>query len=130
MSRKSKGISAERELLHLFWKNDWACIRVAGSGNVSFPVPDLLAGNSVRKLAIECKTIKDNKKYFSDEDIDQITEFSKRFGAEPWLAVKFINVGWYFISLDDLEKTKNNFVVSLGLAKNKGLSFDELIGKF
>ncbi len=130
MSRKSKGITAERELLHLFWKNDWACIRVAGSGNVQFPVPDLLAGNSARKLAIECKAISSDKKYFSQEDIAQITEFSKRFGAEPWLAVKFLNKGWFFISLDDLEKTKENFVVSLDLAKNKGLIFDELIGKF
>jgi Holliday junction resolvase len=130
MSRKSKGISAERELLHRFWGNGWACIRVAGSGSMGFPSPDLLAGNAIRRLAIECKSINDDKKYFSQDDIDKISEFAGKFGAEAWFAVKFLNVGWFFISLDDLDKTKSNFVVSLGLAKNKGLSFDELIGKF
>lgn len=130
MSRKSKGISAERELLHFFWDSGWACIRVAGSGSIRFPTPDLLAGNGARKLAIECKSVNDDKKYFSRDDVAQISDFARLFGAEPWLAVKFLNVGWFFISLDDLDKTKNNFVVSLELAKSKGFSFQELIGKF
>ena len=130
MSRKSKGISAERELLHSFWGSGWACVRVAGSGSMCFPSPDLLAGNGPRKLAIECKAINDDKKYFSQDDVDKIVEFSRKFGAEAWFGVKFLGIGWFFISLDDLDKTKGNFVVSLALAKNKGLSFDELIGKF
>ena len=32
---KSKGTRAERELLHLFWENEWACMRSAGSGSTT-----------------------------------------------------------------------------------------------
>ena len=53
MSRKSKGINAERSLIHKFWAHNWAAIRVAGSGSSKYPSPDVLAGNNLRKLAIE-----------------------------------------------------------------------------
>ena len=64
MSLKSKGINAERELVHMFWGENWACLRIAGSGSIKYPSPDLLVGNSLRRLAVECKTTKDSKKYF------------------------------------------------------------------
>ena len=64
MSFKSKGINGERELVHMFWNRGWACLRIAGSGSSKYPSPDILAGNKLRKLAIECKITKDQKKYF------------------------------------------------------------------
>ena len=35
MSRKGKGINAERDLIHKFWGNSWAAVRVAGLGLLS-----------------------------------------------------------------------------------------------
>ncbi len=129
MSRKSKGINAERELVHMFWNtNEWSAVRVAGSGSSSFPCPDVLAGNRIRKLAIECKTVNAKSKYLTDEDINQLNDFSAVFGAEPWIGVKFKS-DWFFLSIDDLKKTEKGYAVSKELAKNKGMIFNELVEK-
>ena len=127
MSLKSKGINAERELIHLFWKNGWSAIRVAGSGSQHYPSPDILAGNVSRKIALECKSSKDPKKYLEKAEISQLQEFAKKFGAEAYIALRFDRQEWYFLSLDDLDQTKNNFVVDLALAKKKGMLFEELV---
>ena len=90
MSKKSKGINAERELTHQFWKQGWACVRVSGSGSMQLPLPDLLVGNSVRRLAIECKTTKKPTKYFTDEELEnlkktaQATAEARDIRAKDW----------------------------------------------
>lgn len=131
MNRKAKGSNAERELVKMFWDSGWAAIRVAGSGSSRFPNPDVLAGNRIRRVAVECKTVHDAKKYLSEADISQIKEFSEKFGAEPWIAVRFDSQQWYFMGLEELANTKDkNFVVSLELARHSGLLFSEFIGNF
>ena len=45
MSLKSKGINAERELIHKFWGVGWGAVRVAGSGSMRYPSSDILAAN-------------------------------------------------------------------------------------
>ncbi|RLF03492.1 MAG: Holliday junction resolvase [Thermoprotei archaeon] len=127
MSRKSKGINAERELVHEFWSKGWPCVRIAGSGSSKYPSPDILAGNAQRMIAIECKSTKDAKKYFTKVEVEQLKLFSKLFGAEPWVGIKFQGEGWFFLSLDDLKETPHSFVASVELAKLKGLISDELI---
>ena len=77
MSRKSIGITAERELIHKFWKNKWASCRVAGSGSIKYPVPDLLASNNLRVLAIEVKSTKENYQYLTKKEIKELKEFSR-----------------------------------------------------
>jgi len=129
MSRKSKGINAERELVHMFWKTkEWSAVRVAGSGSSHFPCPDVLAGNKIRKLAIECKTVNAKSKYLTNDDINQLNEFADVFGAEPWIGVKFKSE-WFFLSMDDLKKTERGYAISKELAKNKGMIFEELVEK-
>jgi Holliday junction resolvase len=127
MHRKAKGLNAERSIVSKFWDCGWAAVRVAGSGASRFPNPDVLAAKIGRKLAIECKTTKSIKKYFLEEEIKQLKDFSQKFGAEPWIAIKFNSMPWYFVSLEDLEKTEKGFMVSITLAKMKGLLFEELI---
>ena len=129
MSRKSKGINAERELIHLFWGNGWSACRVAGSGSSRYPSPDVIAGNNVRKLAIECKVTKDIRQYFTKKQVNELKEFGNIFGAEPWTAVKFNNVNWYFLTLEDLDPTPEGYSVSLESAKRKGFLFEEVIKK-
>ena len=127
MSRKSKGINAERELIHKFWSYNWAAIRVAGSGSNKYPSPDILTGNNIRKLAIECKVSKEPIKYLTDKEIKELLIFAKTFGAESWIAIKFDKIGWYFLTIEDLKKTYNSYMVNLEIAKNKGLTIEELI---
>lgn len=131
MSLKSKGISYERELIHLFWSTGtWAAMRVAGSGSIKYPSADILAGNALRKLAIECKSVKNNAVYIPKEGVEQLKEFAKLFGAEPWIAVRFHNKEWHFLSMDNLEFTENNAVITTENIKQKGLLFTEVIGRF
>jgi len=127
MSKKSKGSNAERELIHKFWGQGWAAIRAAGSGSQKYPSPDVLAGNVLRRLAIECKAIAASSHYFPKEEIDALKEFSLIFNAEPWVAIRFQKEGWYFISLDDLKETGKAHAISLNHAKKIGLSFEDLI---
>ncbi len=129
MSLKSKGINAERELVHMFWSKNWACLRVAGSGSNKYPSPDILVGNKLRRLAVECKVTKDSKKYFKKEGIDALKMFADVFGAEPWVAVKFKGHDWYFISLEDLKETAKGFMASAELAKARGFLFEEILNE-
>jgi len=128
MSRKSKGINAERDLIHKFWSTGlWSAVRVAGSGSMRYPSADILASNKLRRLAIECKTSREKNKYLPKEDVLQLKTFAEIFGAEPWIAIKFDRKEWLFLSLDDLEDTGNNCLVSIDIAEKKGLLLEELI---
>jgi holliday junction resolvase Hjr len=127
VSRKSKGINAERDLIHKFWAVGWAAIRVAGSGSMSYPCPDVLAGNNIRKLAIESKASKDKLRYIEKTQINELKEFSAIFGAEPWIAIKFDKMDWHFLTLEDIKETRNNYVVTEEIVKNKGLLLEEVI---
>ena len=76
MGSKKKGTRAERELIHMFFKSEpWASVRVAGSGSMPFPCPDLVAGNGKRVLAIECKSLADN--IFQTTRISRFTRIFK-----------------------------------------------------
>ena len=130
MSRKSIGINAERELIHLFWSAGWSAVRVAGSGSSQYPSCDILASNISRKIAIEAKVTKDKGKYLSKEEVEQFQLFSSKFGAEAWIGVKFKNLTWFFVTLEDLKLVGKNYLISVELAKNKGLLFNQLINRF
>ena len=122
---KVKGSNAERELIRMLWSEGWAAIRSAGSGSMHFPSPDILAGNKIRRLAIEVKATKDDRKYFPKEEIKQLLNFSSYFGAEPWLAIKFPQKTWKFVNPEDLEETPQNYVFKKD--SHTGLEFTELI---
>ena len=111
----------------LFGKR-WHVVRSAGSGSIGLPNPDLIAGKDSRILAIECKSLSAENKYFKEQEIKELKEFSKKFGAEPWLALRFDNIGWYFIQPHQLNKTKSSYYsISLEEIKRKGLNFKDLI---
>lgn len=128
MSRKSKGINAEREIIHAFWKiPGWTACRVAGSGSMRYPAPDIIAGNTTRKLAIECKSTKSKYQYFEKEEIKQLLLYSEMFAAEPWIAIRFDRDKFYFLRIKDLKQTKNKYVVDIELLKDKGFLFEHII---
>lgn len=129
MSLKSKGTNAERELIHLLWANDIAAIRVAGSGSSKYPSPDIIAGDIDRKLAIECKSIKGTCKYIPKQEIYDLQSFCSKFGAEPWIGLRFTRNEWHFIPIEDMKETKSSFAISLEDVKMKGLLLNELLNK-
>ena len=127
MSTKSRGINAERDLIHKFWQAGWAAMRAAGSGSQQHPAPDVIAGNNVRKVAIESKLTTAKRQYFTKKEIKELLEFADTFGAEPWLAVKFYREPWYFFTIDCTKETSANHVVTLDQAKSRALTFDQLV---
>ena len=129
MSRKSKGTNAERDLIHKFNQNGWVAIRSAGSGSNQYPSPDVLAGNNLRRLAIECKTTKDTKKYLTAREVDELVFFAGKFGAEAWIGLKFDHMDWFFINIEDMERTEKSYSIGIPAAKRKGVSFRQLIGQ-
>ena len=130
MSVKSKGINAERDLIHKFWSQGIVAMRIAGSGSSKYPSPDIIAGNYSRKLAIEAKTTKEDKKYFTKYEISELKTFSELFGAEPWIAIKFKGVEWLFLPITEIIETKKCFLINIETAKRKGILFEELIKNF
>lgn len=128
MSRKSKGINAERELIHLFWAaQGWTACRVAGSGSMKYPSPDIIAGNITRRLAIECKASKSKYQYFDKREIEELRQYSELFNAEAWVAVKFDRMPWYFIRIEDLKTTNTRFTVDLDFLMEKGVKIEFIL---
>jgi Holliday junction resolvase len=127
MSRKSKGCNAERELVHMFREASWAPLRVAGSGSARMPCPDIIAGNGIRRIAIEAKSTKNTSVYIPIEEVRELERFALMFGSEAWLAVRFNNNPWWFLRPVDAKVTENNYVISLQTAKLSGSSFEQLI---
>jgi holliday junction resolvase Hjr len=127
MSAKSRGTNAERDLIHKFWERGWAAMRAAGSGSQQYPSPDVIASNNVRKLAIECKLTTEERKYFTKQEVNELKFFAERFGAEPWLAVKFFREEWRFFTPEDAAETDASFVVTVEQARSRAITFEELI---
>lgn len=127
MSRKSKGINAERQVIHKFWSVGWAAIRVAGSGSTKYPSPDVLASNNMRIVALECKAINADKKYFPKNEIFELEKFCEIFGAEPWIGVKFDRTDWFFILTKHLEDVGNNFLVKKNMPSSISKTFEKLV---
>ena len=127
-SAKAKGSKGERELIKFFNENEWSAIRAAGSGSSRYPSPDILAGNALRRVAIECKVTKDTKKYISKIDIKQLLDFARHFGAEAWVGVKLASNEWFFIMPEDMVETPTSRLVSIETVRMKGLTAVELLG--
>lgn len=131
MSLKRKGTKFERELFHMFWKNNFAAVRSAGSGSTPMPAPDLLVGNKEKLLAIECKAGKKKSKEFKKEEIQQLKQFSETINAAPILAMRFNRKGWFFIDASELKENKyKSYNLSLNHCQKEGITFKELIGEY
>ena len=125
------GSREERELVRMLWDANCAAMRAPASGGATKkPLPDVIAGNGSIYLAIEVKSSSLERIYIDSEKIDGLKEFSQIFGAQPYIGVKFLRKKWRFICLEDLHITKNNnYRVNIDLAFDKGLDFDEILGK-
>ena len=125
---KAKGSRSDRELLHKFWEQRWFCTRMAGSGSMPFPCPDLLAGKKGRVLAIECKSSRgDKRRYIDTKQIEELQEFSRGFGAEAWVGARFNGMEWLFLKIIDLGRSETNYYIDRDLALSKGFTFSQLI---
>jgi len=126
VKNKTKGTNAERELIHLLWESGWAACRVAGSGSMSYPAPDILASRNGVVFAIECKTTKKKQQYLEKEEVKQLLEFAQRSGAQPLIAVRFSHEPWYFLTPSQLKETQALCGVTAKTAKKLGLLLNDI----
>jgi len=130
-SRRKLGFSRERDLVRLFWKKGFACIRGPASGAKTRRViyPDLVAIKNGTIFVIEVKT-RDSREpiYIEKEKIVRLKEFANRAGGLPLVAVKYVGHGkWKFLRLEDLSETpKGNYKVDPEVVSKKGLSIEAL----
>jgi Holliday junction resolvase len=112
---KSKGSAAERELLAKLWQNQFAVLRVAGSGSTKFDACDLIAGHAGKAYAIEVKACAGTKQYVSAEQMAELNRFATAFGATALIAVKWTRKGWGVINASEMQSSGKHF----GISKNQ-----------
>ncbi len=125
---KNKGTRFERHLINEFWKRGFAAVRIAGSGVMPHPSPDIIASNGRKFLAIEVKMRSRLPLYLSEDEMRQLEEFAEVFGAEPVIAFKIPRKEWRFFHVELLVKTKKGYKID---EENYllGLSIDDVVGK-
>jgi len=131
MSNRVRGFSHERDLARRLWEYGFAVIRAPASGSRAkhLKYPDLVAIYQGRVLALEVKTTRGEKPvYVRGDQVEKLVEFSKRAGATPYIAVKYIGEGeWFFIPLEKLVKLeKGSFKIPVE-AVREGLRLKALV---
>jgi len=111
-SAKAKGAYYERELVKAFWDAGFGVVRAPTSGGAtSRALPDVIAGNGRVYYVIEVKMKRKLPIYIREEQVEEIREFSKRFGAKAFVAVKLPYREWRFVPIEFLSKNGKNYKV-------------------
>ena len=122
---KAKGSKVERELFQMFIDNCFRAVRVAGSGMMENADCDIIAGKKGKKYCIEVKASKKPVKYITKDQISRCVGFADIFGLKPVLALRFNQVGWFFIEPKNLKDSGKYWVVNLELCRKKGKRFGQ-----
>ena len=69
-------------------------------------------------------------KYLTVKEVTELQKFAQLFGAEPWIGMRFDDMKWLFLAIEDLKQSGKSYAASVELAKKKGLTFEQLIGGF
>jgi Holliday junction resolvase len=127
VSNKRRGCNYERQLVDLLHQVGFAAVRVAGSGSKPLPAPDVVACRGGKILAIECKTTRKNQVYISDAQIGDLRAYAKTAGAQPLLAVKFVQQQWAFLKPSRMPRTNGTtVVVSRDYVAKRGIPISQL----
>lgn len=125
---KTKGTYYERQLVKAFWDAGFGVVRSPTSGGAtSRTLPDIIVGNGKKYYAIEVKMKKSLPVYIRPEQMEELLEFSKRFGAEPYVAVKLPYQSWKFVLATEIPRNGKNYKVGKE-EYLKGLKLDDLLG--
>ena len=125
---KSKGSKTERELYQMFVESHHRAVRVAGSGMMENADCDIIAGKKGRKYCIEAKSSKKPVKYITKDQINRFITFSDIFGLKPVIAVRFNQIGWFFLNPKDMKDSGKNWAINISIVKKKGKRFAQFFG--
>lgn len=127
MNAKTKGSKYERELVQRFWDAGFGVIRAPTSGGAtSRALPDIVAGNGRVYYAIEVKMRRKFPIYIRREQVRELEEFSERFGAKAFIAIKLPYKAWKFVPVEFLSRKGKNYKVGEE-EYLKGLELEDLL---
>jgi len=127
-----KGAAAERELVRELDNLGFAVLRAPASGaRTTLDRPDLVAGRRGLHLALEVKTTSNRSLYVKKQSIEQLMRFAGKFGATPYLAVKFKRrrCGWLLVDPTKLKETAKGFTVTYKKAVTSGKKLEALVAR-
>lgn len=105
-----KGRKAERELVDLIFENNGAAVPAPASGRATKHVqPDVVAGIYDEYFAFQVKNTKEKIAYIEESDVQNLVIFSRLFGADPIIAVKFPYKGFWVDVPDNLRRTAKGY---------------------
>jgi Holliday junction resolvase len=126
----AKGDRRERELVNALDEAGFAVMRAPASGSATErELPDVLAGDGEDFYAVEAKSSAGDPIYLDGEEVEALLFFSRNFGANPRIGVRFDREDWYFFHPGDLHVTDGgNYRVKKETALAEGTDFAELVG--
>lgn len=124
-----KGDRREREIVNQLDSDGFAVMRAPSSGSATDrELPDVLAGDGERFLAIEAKSSSGDPIYIDGGEVEDLEFFAQKFGAEPRIAVRFDRDDWYFLRVEDMHETDGgNYRVKQREAWNNGRSYEQVV---
>jgi len=127
MVTNQKGARRERELVNLIDGTSYAVMRAPASGaGTERELPDVLCGNGDDFYAIEAKSSGGDPTYVGKEEVEGLNYFSKNFGAESRIAVRFDYMDWYFFHPSEMYQTDAGSHRCKEATAEDGTHFDEL----
>lgn len=126
---QSKGDRRERELVNALDDAGFAVMRAPASGSATQrELPDVLAGNGEEFFAIEVKSSSEKPIYLTGEEVEALIYFSRNFGANARIGVRFDREDWYFFHPGELHVTDGgNYRVKKEYARSDGTSLADLV---
>ena len=130
-TNSEKGTNRERELVEMFWEKGFGVVRVPASGSATErSLPDMVAGDGDRYIAVEAKSSGKNTIYIDGGEVDDLLDFCDRFGAKARIGVRFDRMDWFFFHPGNLHYTDGgNYRVKKEKAVSEGIDFPELVGE-
>lgn len=129
LTRYNKGSNAERELIKVLFEKGFSVVRAAGSGKTSLPSPDIVALNSSKKMAFECKAWDSEYLSIPIEQLEEQLSWASRAGVEFFVVWKMPREGFYFLAPTDFVRTDKAFSITKKTAYEKGVRLEVLLGE-
>jgi Holliday junction resolvase len=125
-NRYQRGARAERELLHIFHDKGWSVIRSSGSG-VNALSPDVIFLKNREAICVECKAWDRGSLSLDPEQFTKLLEWERTALFPTFIGWRMNGLGWYFIKLDEMKKTKKSYTVTKKNAISIGRKLENIV---
>ena len=109
-----KGTNYEYQVMNIFENNGYAALRSLGSGGgTKKGRPDVLVGNCRNIFGFEIKQRGGDVCYINKSQVDKLNDFCYRFGASPYIIVKFGRMPFYVFDENSMIPCEKSYKISV-----------------